>query len=643
MRRRTGNTRLRILAMIVALCVTFTSLPAMGGFLDVHAATNKITVTATCNGWTNTVALRWNRISNPQQGYAVIVNGKVWKHLGKWTNYYVVKGLRSDTKYTFRVRTWRKVRSKMWYNTRTRKWQWTDPGWRYRGRTNYGMRIVYGTCSPAVYKTTAKVKYTIKYDANGGTGAPANGVKLQNTAFKVSTQRPTKAWYRFTGWTIVETGYKNLQPGGTITAGSNRSYTLKAQWVRVYAIHYDANGGTGAPATGGKVHNVAYKVPTTVPTKEGYKFLHWLILETERTVSPGSTITAGSNSDYHLRAQWEKVTTYEDTGGSTGDNTGSNTGGNSSGNTGGNTGGETSPIPKKVTVVSYRGEKSELIVCNGKYYWNEDDLADDIPLRAGVLIKYDRTVDGEFTDSYGAWIQKGGVTFKKDDLVNQTKPTASTTPGYEQFKVEMFNGDPEKLEFSIVNPIRTISTYDEDKNPETRMYIASKRFLLTQVFDPRVYSGTAGSKIKELRIGRLDDNITRCGFASENICINIIYDGHQMGRITYNPNPNGTPMHPRRQTYFDIAQAAIDSNGGPKSLEEDLEAIEEYVAANYTYDEINCIGGYQILESWSIYQYDEYGFQGHGTALPNQDNYSSHVAFHLDSNPNRFFETQGHY
>ena len=128
-----------------------------------------------------------------------------------------------------------------------------------------------------------------------------------------------------------------------------------------------------------------------------------------------------------------------------------------------------------------------------------------------------------------------------------------------------------------------------------------------------------------------------------NICINIIYDGRQMGRITYNPNPNGTPMHPRRQAYFDIAQAAVDANGGPKSLEEDLEAIEEYVPANYTYDEINCLGGYQILESWSIYQYDVYGFQGHGTALPNQDNYSSHVAFHLDSNPNRFFETQGHY
>ena len=305
---RNRKRGLKAIALILSFCIVFGGLPLATGSFDVHAAVTQIKVTATCKGWTNTVALKWNRITNPQQGYAVIVDGKVWTHLGKTTTAYTVKGIKSGTKHSFRVRTWRKVRSKMWYNTRTKKWQWTDPGARYRGRTNYGMRIVYGTCSPLVYATTAKAKYTIKYDANGGTGAPANGVKVQDTAYKVSAVKPKRNGYRFTGWTIVETNYKNLQPGGTIAANCNRSYTLRAQWVRVYTIRYDANGGTGAPAMGGKLHNSAYTVSSTVPTRDGYKFTGWTIVETGyKNLQPGATISADSNANYTLKAQWELI------------------------------------------------------------------------------------------------------------------------------------------------------------------------------------------------------------------------------------------------------------------------------------------------------------------------------------------------
>ena len=671
--------------MIVALCVTFTSLPAMGGFLDVHAATNKITVTATCNGWTNTVALRWNRISNPQQGYAVIVNGKVWKHVGKWTNYYVVKGLKSDTKYTFRVRTWKKVRSKMWYNTATKKWQWTDPGWRYRGRTNYGMRIVYGTCSPAVYKSTAKVKYTIKYDANGGTGAPANGVKLQNTAFKVSTQRPKKACYRFTGWTIVETGYKNLQPGGTITAGSNRSYTLKAQWVRVYTIRYDANGGTGAPATGGKAHNSVYKVPTTVPTRDGYKFTGWTIVETGyKSLQPGGTISADSNANYTLKAQWEAASEYCVIGFNDYDGTRLYTAAVKYGElpvyqgrnpqrasdskyyytfNGWNpkiveasddavytatytatlkdstiySGGGNTPSVDKKTVTNYLGVTRTIEWDNeyGCYVdWDEGILCK--PIQA-----YDKTVDGEFKDSKGIWIQKNGVTFNKADLTNQTQATEAGG-SLEYFKVEMYNGDADKLSLEVANPVETISTHDYYKEPKTYKFIMKDGYRLVRVADVVTEKKSASRILKKLYISRLEDDLVGCGFASGNINIRIKYDGQQIGSITYNPNPYGTEMYPTRENYLNIAKAAVDANGGPKSYDEDMNAIEKYVFDNYTYNNIHCGGGALILESWSIYQYNVYGFLGPGYSTPDRENWESHAAFHLDSDPTCFYQTQGH-
>ena len=224
--------KLKLIALIATFCIMFTSVPILGGELNASAASNQIKVTATCNGWQNTVALRWNKIANPEWGYAIVVNGKVYAHVTKTTTYYAVKKLRSGTKYSFRVRTWKKVRSKMYYNSSTKKWQWTDPGKKYCTKTNYGMRYVYGKCSNLVFATTAPIKYTIHYDANGGKGAPANGTKIQNKAFTVSNVVPTYSGHKFIGWMVRETGLM-IAPGGIISAGSNANYNLDAQWEAI--------------------------------------------------------------------------------------------------------------------------------------------------------------------------------------------------------------------------------------------------------------------------------------------------------------------------------------------------------------------------------------------------------------------------
>ena len=229
------KSKFTIIIMIVAFCLAFTGIPALEGASDAHAAApGSIKVTATCKGWTNTVALRWNKISNPQQGYAVVADGKVVAHLGKTATTYTVKNLKSGTRHEFRIRTWKKVRTKMYYNTKTKKWQWSQPAPGHRGKTSYGMKYVYYACSPVAYATTAKAKYTIKYDVNGGTGAPANGTKLQDTVYRIPNTVPKRSGHVFWGWEIVGKGFSVHQPGDTLPADMNGNYTLRAQWRMIF-------------------------------------------------------------------------------------------------------------------------------------------------------------------------------------------------------------------------------------------------------------------------------------------------------------------------------------------------------------------------------------------------------------------------
>ncbi len=48
--------------------------------------------------------------------------------------------------------------------------------------------------------------YTVKYNANGGTGAPSAQTKYFNTDLKLSTQMPTRAGYTFSQWTTKPLG-----------------------------------------------------------------------------------------------------------------------------------------------------------------------------------------------------------------------------------------------------------------------------------------------------------------------------------------------------------------------------------------------------------------------------------------------------
>lgn len=180
------------------------------------------------------------------------------------------------------------------------------------------------------------INYTVDYDANGGTGAPASQTKSSVSTLTLSSQVPTYplsilyhnnpdnlvyANKQFNGWLDDYSGTQTIyQPGDSFN--ENRDTTLVAQWGNAsftpidlpdqfVTVTYNYNGGVGSPPssviarqelgynTNSSATTADYVVGTSynisndlelypiygdavlphanlpVPTKEGFRFVGW--------------------------------------------------------------------------------------------------------------------------------------------------------------------------------------------------------------------------------------------------------------------------------------------------------------------------------------------------------------------------------
>jgi len=154
-------------------------------------------------------------------------------------------------------------------------------------------------------------KFTLSYNANGGTGAPGaqthtvsveDEFSSRSYTFSVSSTKPTRTGYTFTGW-----GASSV----TLTAtqsSPNASRTLSAGWkLNTYAVTYKANGGENAPASQTKKYGTTLKLTADEPTRNGYAFVRWNTQAdgSGTNYNPGANYT--SNSKLTLYAVWTQV------------------------------------------------------------------------------------------------------------------------------------------------------------------------------------------------------------------------------------------------------------------------------------------------------------------------------------------------
>ena len=157
-----------------------------------------------------------------------------------------------------------------------------------------------------LYAVWGKQKYTLTYDANGGTGAPSSEERRWDSTTALSTTEPTREGYIFKGWATT-----NSATSATYTPGANftmpeANTTLYAVWeAKTYTISYNANGGSGAPTAQTKTHGVNLILSTKVPTRTNYTFKGWGTSSTSTTAQylPGGTYEENVNST--LYAVWE--------------------------------------------------------------------------------------------------------------------------------------------------------------------------------------------------------------------------------------------------------------------------------------------------------------------------------------------------
>ena len=145
-----------------------------------------------------------------------------------------------------------------------------------RGDVLYRAGDTYSVNSNIVlYAQWIPEKYTITYDANGGSNTPAAQTKYYGVEIILSDFIPTRELYKFVGWSTTTDGEVEYLPNSRYSMEGNR--TLYAVWTTAdtYQIDYDANGGSGAPLSQVKTENLALKLSETIPVRVGYAFNHW--------------------------------------------------------------------------------------------------------------------------------------------------------------------------------------------------------------------------------------------------------------------------------------------------------------------------------------------------------------------------------
>ena len=79
------------------------------------------------------------------------------------------------------------------------------------------------------------ILFTVTYNANGGSGAPAAQTKTYGTNLTLSSTKPTKTGYTFLGWSTSSSATSaTYSAGGTFTTNANT--TLYAVWKKVTPV-----------------------------------------------------------------------------------------------------------------------------------------------------------------------------------------------------------------------------------------------------------------------------------------------------------------------------------------------------------------------------------------------------------------------
>lgn len=133
--------------------------------------------------------------------------------------------------------------------------------------TSYAPGASYtANAAATLYAQWTANKYTVSYDANGGTGAPSAQTKTYGQSMTITSAEPTRAMYRFLGWAESKTAASaQYSAGGAYNKAITSNVTLYAVWELAYqppvvskvtAVRCDADGNDADDGTYARVSAV---------------------------------------------------------------------------------------------------------------------------------------------------------------------------------------------------------------------------------------------------------------------------------------------------------------------------------------------------------------------------------------------------
>lgn len=178
-----------------------------------------------------------------------------------------------------------------------------------------------------------KYTYTLYYKWNDGTDRTWNTDDTSPTAetsftHYVNTATLPRNGYQHSGWADTANATTARYKGGEpiVLTKDDPTKTIYAIWLPIFELHYNANGGTGAPDSQTYTSYSATSTQATftsrnqIPTKDGYTFKGWAdsAAATTAQYQPGDTVDVKhENSPKTVYTVWEgsdpiPVPSYDD-------------------------------------------------------------------------------------------------------------------------------------------------------------------------------------------------------------------------------------------------------------------------------------------------------------------------------------------
>ncbi|MBQ7499639.1 MAG: InlB B-repeat-containing protein, partial [Clostridia bacterium] len=191
---------------------------------------------------------------------------------------------------------------------------YTFAGWSTssNGSVEYSPGANYTANAPVtLFAVWQAVTYTVSYNANGGSGAPADQIKTHGVHLTLSSSVPTRSGYTFLGWSTSSSAAATFMPGDIFAIDADT--TLFAVWqenaVTKFTLTFDPNGG--ALTSGQQTYQIANgeyycDVIGTAPTaaRNGYVFDGWYCEKFDYRLSLDPAEYFAANENCTFKAIW---------------------------------------------------------------------------------------------------------------------------------------------------------------------------------------------------------------------------------------------------------------------------------------------------------------------------------------------------